>query len=168
MNVNSLAAAFIGEYGEHGNISNLKLNKLLYLTYAIELRKNNKLFPKSPFEAWEYGPVAPAVYAEYKKYRNESIGSPHHPYGEEEIQICRNAWERFGNLTAFDLVEITHRDDGAWQRVRSENRKIIEDVDIFASNDGNLNCLDFENTLGCISNDVDHNLSNVYKWLENR
>lgn len=168
MDVKSLAAAFIGEYGEHGNISNLKLNKLLYLTYAIELRKNNKLFPKSPFEAWENGPVAPAVYAEYKKYGNESICTPHHPYGEEEIQICRNAWERFGNLTAFDLVGLTHRNDGAWQRVCSENREIIEDADILASNDGNLEYLDFENTLGYISSDVDQNLSHVYEWLENR
>lgn len=168
MKVESLAAAFIGEYGQHGNISNLKLNKLLYLTYAIELRKNNKLFPKSPFEAWEYGPVAPAVYAEYKRYGKESIHTPHYSYGPEEIQICRNAWERFGNLTAFDLAEMTHRDDGAWRRVRSENRETIEDLDILASNDGDLDCLDFEDTLGHISNEVDDNLKNVYKWLENR
>lgn len=168
MDVKSLAAAFIGEYGSNGNISNLKLNKLLYLTYAIELRTGKKLFASSPFEAWDYGPVAPEVYRTYKHCGSKNIYEPLFEYGNEEIEVSRRAWDRYGDLTAFDLVEMTHRKNGAWQKVREEGRTHIDDEDILNSDDGKLDKLDFENTLGRISNKVDTDLADVYKWLENR
>jgi uncharacterized phage-associated protein len=55
-------------------VDNLKLQKLLYYSQAVHLVLNDKapLFP-GVIEAWDYGPMAPPVYREYKQYGLEII-----------------------------------------------------------------------------------------------
>lgn len=56
-------------------ISNLKLQKILYFIQAYFLiNKNNACF-KEIIEAWDFGPVIPKAYSEYKQYGGGHIPS---------------------------------------------------------------------------------------------
>ena len=48
------------------SIDNLRLNKFVYIAYGLALvYKERELF-KDRIEAWEYGPVIPAIYHEFR------------------------------------------------------------------------------------------------------
>lgn len=49
-------------------ITNLKLQKLLYFVQAYFLIKRGKPCFRDDIEAWDFGPVVPSVYREYKRY----------------------------------------------------------------------------------------------------
>ena len=59
---------------ETGNtISNLKLQKILYFVQAEFLvSTGGACFPEA-IEAWDFGPVIPCAYNEYKQYANGDI-----------------------------------------------------------------------------------------------
>ena len=58
-------------------VDNLKLQKLLYYSQGVHLVLNDRvpLFME-PIEAWDYGPVVPPVYREYKGRGLEIIPVP--------------------------------------------------------------------------------------------
>ncbi len=51
----------------------LKLGSLLYLTYAFQLVFTDERLFEDKFEAWDYGPVIPAVYHYFKSYGRSTI-----------------------------------------------------------------------------------------------
>ncbi len=61
---------------EVADISNLKLQKLLYYCQAYSYALMGKPMFAEDMEAWDYGPVVPSIYQEYKKYgrRNRRCG----------------------------------------------------------------------------------------------
>lgn len=139
-----VANLLLARYGQSNSISNISLNKLVYLT-QVEALKENPSAPlfNDPMQAWDYGPVVPNVYHEFKHYgRNRVL----HPGGQvdlsetEEAQANRlidKVMDKFGDLTAFDLVELTHQKGGAWRNVYVPNKRNIniEIKDILASKD---------------------------------
>lgn len=56
-------------------ISNLRLQKLLYFVQACYLSLTEKKDPcfDDRIEAWDFGPVVPSVYHEFKQFGNGSI-----------------------------------------------------------------------------------------------
>lgn len=49
-------------------ITNLKLQKLLYFVQAYFFIKKGKPCFRDSIEAWNFGPIVPSVYREYKRY----------------------------------------------------------------------------------------------------
>jgi len=60
---------------QHKTISNLKLQKILYFVQAEFLVEKDSACFKEEIEAWDFGPVVPAVYHKYKVYGCASIPS---------------------------------------------------------------------------------------------
>lgn len=58
---------------EKKTISNLKLQKILYFVQANFLVSKNQPCFSEQIEAWDFGPVVPEVYREYKIYGGASI-----------------------------------------------------------------------------------------------
>ena len=102
------------EYGDL--ITNLKLQKLLYYAQAWFMVNNNgeKLF-EDDIEAWQYGPLVPAVYDQYKSFGRTPI----------EIEcdmncfkdLCDNVKEflnefclEFFKYSATEMVTATHNE----------------------------------------------------------
>lgn len=91
------------------NISNLKLQKLLYFVQASFLI--NGLGPcfNDAIEAWDFGPVVPEVYREYRGF-----GSGNIPITTLEIQppkhfrVIDQVIDDLSEYSATDLVRITH------------------------------------------------------------
>lgn len=117
---------------KHGcGISNLKLQKILYFIQAYFLIRKKDHLPcfNEKIEAWNFGPVVPEAYHEYKQFGSGDI-----PSIKSYIQLDKvNIWnsrrvtfnsdviknedktligkviDKFSDYTATDLVSLTHR-----------------------------------------------------------
>lgn len=112
------------------DLSNLKLQKILYFiqAYYVSKSKDKKPCFKDRIEAWDFGPVVPKVYHEYKKYgstnipavttyikldRNNIWNSKVVEYSDEFIEdydkeIINNLVDNFSRFSTTVLVRITH------------------------------------------------------------
>ena len=112
-------------------ISNLKLQKVLYLIQAfflIDKTENASCFDDK-IEAWDFGPVIPCAYNEYKQYANGDIPTIESYYlfdtdniwntkrvkynddviTDEDKNRINKVVDKFSGYSATDLVAITHR-----------------------------------------------------------
>ena len=112
-------------------ISNLKLQKILYFIQAYFLTKTpggNPCF-KERIEAWDFGPVVPKAYHEYKQYGSADIpvmfsfidfddddiwNSERKSFdstiiSKEHKEMINAVVDKFADYSATDLVTLTHR-----------------------------------------------------------
>ena len=130
--------------------SHLKLEKLCYLCYADYLCKTgNRLFEDKIY-AFGYGPVVETVYEKYKKYGDLRIGEREEiiekqerlelpresrilfsEKGIEKVHSINETLSKYGDLSAWKLVEITHKENTPWAHSYSgENYDEISDKEI--------------------------------------
>ena len=64
---------FIGDNREREGITNLKLQKVLYFAQVHYLTILNRPLFSDKIEAWEYGPVVPGVYRQYRSKGSNPI-----------------------------------------------------------------------------------------------
>ena len=146
--VKAIANYFIGKYGKNG-ITPLKLQKLVYLAHGWHYAfKDDPLVDDEFAEAWEYGPVFPSLYHEFKHRGNrpimdfateidyESVVDPDADIIVKTPQISDDdtftqglldrIWEKYGPYTGVHLSDLTHRQGSPWQitRSRMENASI--------------------------------------------
>ena len=109
--------------------SHLKLQKLLFLSYVTHLQNGGDVLDYLPFEAWTYGPVIPEVYHYYKDrgYRGQDvikkkmIDDGVYPVLENDKSISKTI-EKYGDIDASKLVDLTHQRNGAWHKAFSDGR----------------------------------------------
>lgn len=110
-------------------ISNLKLQKILYFIQAYFLISTPNPCFKERIEAWDFGPVVPEAYREYKQFGSGDIPTVTHVIDfdkedswnsiireYEDDVICEEDKRRidcvidqFSDYSATDLVSLTHR-----------------------------------------------------------
>lgn len=99
-------------------ISNLQLQKILYYIQKDFLSRDEIAF-SDDIEAWQFGPVIPMVYYHYCGYGampitilcdNNSIDDCDKQYVNQIVDSKRV-------LNPWDLVEETHKPNGAWAQV---------------------------------------------------
>lgn len=112
-------------------ISNLKLQKILYFIQAYFLRnkKDNSPCFGEKIEAWDFGPVVPEAYHEYKQYGSGDIptiesyimfddndiwNSKRVEFedtiiADEDKVLIDKVIDKFADYSATDLVSLTHR-----------------------------------------------------------
>lgn len=108
------------------DISNLKLQKLLYYCQAYSYALTGKPMFAEEIEAWDYGPVVPSIYQEYKKYKSRNIPlsdiEKFNLTGDDTASaIIRLVKERKGQYSAIALKDMTHKETPwikafAWHR----------------------------------------------------
>lgn len=129
--------------------THLKLEKLVYLCYADYLcEKGEKLFEDKIY-AYKLGPVIKTVYKKYKKsiitlYEDnktkENAMDKKLPIrsrimvaenGIQKILSIDKSIEKYGHLTAHQLVDITHKDSSPWSNAgacSSRNEEISDEL----------------------------------------
>ncbi|MBS7217743.1 MAG: DUF4065 domain-containing protein [[Clostridium] spiroforme] len=118
-NALSIARYIIDFYNQHNRgISNLKLQKVLYFVQAEFLvgTPDHRACFLDPIEAWDFGPVVPSVYHQYKIYGSGIIPSDNNdilkPYydriSEDDQEMINNIVEATFDYTASELVNLTH------------------------------------------------------------
>jgi len=144
--VKAIANYFIDNYGKHG-ITPLKLQKLVYLAHGWHYAFEDKPLVDDEFaEAWEYGPVFPSLYHEFKHRGNKPIMDlateiDFENFAPDVTQIVLETpqiletdifthdlldriWEVYGTRTASQLSNLTHKPGSPWAITRSS----LEDV----------------------------------------
>ena len=112
-------------------ISNLKLQKVLYFIQAYFLTNKKSHTPcfNEKIEAWDFGPVVPEAYHEYKQYGsgdiptiksyilldNENIWNSKRVLCNDDVitnedkNLIDKVVDKFSDYSATDLVSLTHR-----------------------------------------------------------
>ncbi len=117
----------------HVKCTQLKLQKLVYLCYADYLCSTGKALFIDDIYAFKYGPVVDTVYEKYKQYgykpiekESENIDSKNISEmpsksrilfakdGLEKVKSIDKTLKKYSDLTASQLVEITHREKSPW------------------------------------------------------
>ena len=118
-------------------VTHIKLQKLLYLCYGHYAAKSDgEKISDVSFQAWLYGPVIEEVYYEFKRFGDGFIteactfSGDQHPYVfgddfEMGSQVIDDVFNKYGHMTAFDLVDITHKKDGAWSKAHEKGEKFV-------------------------------------------
>lgn len=113
--------------------THLKLEKMVYLCYAEYLCKYDKELFKDDIFAYRYGPVIDTVYKRYRGYGYKEIEQETEDIdatdiyempsrsrilfaedGINKIKTIDETIEKYGKLSAEDLVELTHRELTPW------------------------------------------------------
>ena len=110
-------------------ISNLQLQKILYFIQKDFLCRGEFAFLDA-IEAWPFGPVVPAVYYHFCIFGSMSITTAYEGITIEAKDRARidPIVEAKRVLPPWDLVEDTHRKNGAWDQIYQDgagNRKVI-------------------------------------------
>lgn len=122
-------------------ITNLRLQKLLYFVQLESLRRNGVPMFEDAIEAWQFGPVVPAVYYEYCNYAGMPILET---YGDsflcdDGINLINEVISEFEGYSVWELVNITHRVNSPWSDSYSEGNRNVIDVKLMRDfvNNGN-------------------------------
>ncbi len=105
------------------DVTQLKVQKLMYLTeclFCIE-NKQESMFDDT-FLAWTYGPFSKNLYQEFKKNGSDTIILSEYDnqrfatLPEENRRAINRIITLFGNVSASQLVKITHYADAPWSK----------------------------------------------------
>lgn len=117
--------------------THLKLEKLVYLCYADYVCKYNRSLFSDRIYAYKLGPVITSVYDKYKKSKSvlfseeddsiiEDERSLYLPirsrimaskYGSDKIYSIDDTLKKYGDMSAYELVNITHKKNSPWSVV---------------------------------------------------
>lgn len=112
------------------DVTNLELQKYLYFIQAASLMTTgNSAFPDQ-IEAWQYGPVVPRAYREFK-YENEMLRQVTVNLDRETEEIVREIIREFSSDGAYELVERTHSYT-SWLNAWNSRNPIITTQSIIA------------------------------------
>jgi len=129
----AVANAFI-ERAEQGRIPDLtpmKLQKLMYYAQALHLKVFDAPLLDDNFVRWQYGPVIPAVYHEFKAFGATPITGraitrsgpgfgghiPTIPHDDiQSWKVIDAIIEGYGSLEAHVLAYMTHVEGSAWEK----------------------------------------------------
>ena len=111
-------------------ISPLKLQKLVYISHGWHLGFfDEPLVDDEYAEAWQYGPVFPSLYYEFKDFGADSIdrlAQDSSPPNFEKIvpqirpidvttpDLLSKVWDGYGKFTAVQLSSLTHAAGTPW------------------------------------------------------
>ena len=87
----AVANHFLELAESEGGITPLKMQKLVYFAHGWHLAFRGTPLIEDEFQAWEYGPVVPTLYHEFKKWGRNNIGEH------------ARTWERTGSHDADDV-----------------------------------------------------------------
>jgi len=134
--------------------SHLKLQKLLYFAYAEFLIKTGKKLFDDPIVAYKYGPVVESVFQKFKVHGSSIIDFMEDEesnikivdiaitptfmkvasseQGIKAMSCILDVIKKYSSYSAFELVQLTHKKGGPWDRVyRPGQNRIIKDELIY-------------------------------------
>lgn len=146
---NAVANEFLRlSMAEEKALSPMKLQKLVYFAHGWYLALTGNPLISEPVQAWQYGPVIPSLYREFREYGNDPIVTPAVSFqvtggrgsigvstlensgtdaGEIERAraIIQRVWEQYGGYSAARLSNATHAKGSPWAQVYTEGSKNI-------------------------------------------
>jgi uncharacterized phage-associated protein len=109
-------------------VTNLALQKLVYFCHVWSLIELERPLVKHSFEAWDYGPVLPYLYREFKSFDRSPITTRakaleplsgasrivEHQFDSDTRAFLEKVVSFYSQLRASDLVKLSHAEGGPW------------------------------------------------------
>ena len=131
----SIANAFISLANRDGyQVSPMQLQKLLYFANGYYLAENDgQPLINEYFEAWDYGPVVPTVYYEFREYADRPVRRLAYTFDREQGRritapppfadakaeaVIEWVWRSYRDFNGLQLSRMTHKVDSPWDRAR--------------------------------------------------
>jgi uncharacterized phage-associated protein len=110
------------------SISPMKLQKLVYYANGWYAGYTGNSLINEAVEAWQYGPVIPSLYHEFKRFGGGPITSKACDFDPSNLEFVEvplpadtsilaflaNVWTSYGKYTGLKLSEMTHAQGGPW------------------------------------------------------
>ena len=100
----------------------MSLLKLVYISHGWHLEMYNAPLFSNKIEAWQYGPVIPDIYRDFRAQGVEAK-APITGFSEDVIaphdeNLLDQVYKIYGNMSAFQLSNLTHEPGGPWSVAR--------------------------------------------------
>lgn len=119
-------------------VTNLALQKIVYFCHVWSLIEMDKPLVRHKFEAWEYGPVLPYLYREFKIYDRLPIlkRATHIDPTDGKFRVVPYAFDQetelllekvvsfYSRIRAGELVDLTHSEGGPWYTVWNHGGRV--------------------------------------------
>lgn len=118
-----VANSFIARAARDGKkLTHLQVMKLSYIAHGVTLAKLDRpLVEVEHAQAWEFGPVFPSIYREFKIFGRKPIDKASRAgkklTNKSELEIVDEVWKTYGQLSGSQLSAITHRENSPWHEV---------------------------------------------------
>lgn len=110
------------------SVSPMKLQKLLYYCHADFLVMTGRPLVRQEFEAWEFGPVIPSLFHEFKSFEAKPIECRAFIFNPvtcnrelalpgnlgDYAPVVRSTFEIYSRCTASALSNMSHSESGPW------------------------------------------------------
>ena len=115
-----------------GEISPMKIQKLVYYAHAWSLALFDKPLISDRIEAWEFGPVIPALYSEFREFGNrpitrlaceldfdnlQEVEDTIDPGDTRTANLVQSVWQRLGGYSAVQLSNMSHATNEPWFQI---------------------------------------------------
>ena len=123
-------------------LTHLRIQKLLYLSHLHYLGEVGEPLIEEEFEAWECGPIVPALYNKIRTFYDRPVRNVWGALTQDEskeVQFLTRKAPELLNLTLWDLVLANHLKGGAWERhynqpgelIKIPNKDILVEYNLF-------------------------------------
>ena len=117
---------------EAKELTQMQVLKLSYIAHGWHLGLYGEPLFLDPVEAWDYGPVVPAIYREFWHFRKRPIDGRAREYfsvGEAEawrepkpteppvLDHLNEVWDGYKGYTGLELSAMTHKPGTPWDQV---------------------------------------------------
>jgi uncharacterized phage-associated protein len=102
-------------------LSIMSLLKLVYFAHGWKLALHGKPLFSNRIEAWQYGPVVPDVYNEFRSQGVDvkKVATEYkHEFDLKSQDVLGQVYKVYGKLPPFQLSELTHVKGGPWHVAR--------------------------------------------------
>lgn len=126
-------ANFVLDYCDKKNrpVTHLALQKIVFFCHVWSLVHLKRPLVKQKFEAWEFGPVLPYLYREFKDFDRSPVKSRatqintldgklrivDYDFDSQTAAFLAEIVEFYSRMRASDLVDLSHVAGGPWHRV---------------------------------------------------
>lgn len=109
-------------------ITPLKLQKFVYIAHGFSLAITEVPLIEETVIAWDWGPVIPVIYREFKRYGKDPIqdhatmsikGKRRDiPPPKDEIvdALLKGVWGIYGKMDGYQLANLTHEKGAPWEQ----------------------------------------------------
>jgi uncharacterized phage-associated protein len=104
----------------------LKLQKLVYFAHGWYMGFTGEPLVHESIQAWEFGPVIPSLYHEFKEFKNNPITRYTCSFRPEDLtssemmaakSLLDRIWSIYSRYTASQLSALSHEPNGPWHQM---------------------------------------------------
>jgi len=118
----------------------MKLLKLVYIAHGWSLGLFERPLIGEQVQAWEYGPVVPSVFRDFRRWKREPIESQKAlltERGEYVIPTVHDVnarkllewvWEKYKEFNGLQLSSMTHQSGTPWDITRRQSNAVRSEI----------------------------------------